>query len=505
MTKFTRRDLLRLGALAGVGGTLLDARPARALLFGEAPADKIDSMLVEDRRVTSVLEVFLFGGLSQYESLYCVEEFGQGDGTQYHAFSQASIEAALGDCGVSGAPQLLENFATDANGVSVKLGPFAIPLRQRPDLLERLRICVTAHDLEPHEAAVPMALTGRPVGHSASAGLGTCVQRFRRERDPVRETPHSYVLRTQSPVLFDLTRPATATGLHPTSARPLTITIDASTNVASLLERKKLGADRDRFDALVAANVQRFDDRLRWKGSDPVRSVRLSDLHNAADTVSAADVIREVLKPELLQPISSDRCGKLVAHDSTATSLGLARYLLTHPTDPAGYICLIDGGYFDSSEDPSQAGGYDTHDENIVVQSRNLFGLLTNLCAIINQPGENDPTKLDLDRTLIVLNTEFGRTPGNSGGSGRGHWPYGYPVAYLGGPIRNDNRGVFGSIGADARAIEHVSQREHRLATLLSLGIWPFSPESYNVSDVDGANTESGAARSVVERVLGIA
>lgn len=498
----SRRDLLRLAALSGVG-TMLDARPARALLFGEAPTNKGTSMLAEDRRVDSVLEIFLFGGLSHYESLYCIEEFGKDDGKQFYAFPTAAIESSLGDCGITGSPELLQHFGVDADGRSVKLGPFAMPLRQRPDLLERLRICVTSHDLEPHEAAVPMALTGRPIGHAASAGLGTCVQRFRRERDATRETPHSYVLRTQSPVLFDLTRPATATGLHPTSARPLAITIDTPTNVAVLLERKKLGGDKAAFDSIVSANVDRYSERLRWKQGEPLRSIRLSDLRNASDTVHAADVIREVLKPELLLPVTSEHCGKQVAHDATATSLDLARYLITHPTSPASYICVVDGGYFDTGEVPSQAGGYDTHDDNLLVQSRNLYGLLSKLASIINAPGESDPTKLDLDRTLIILNTEFGRTP-DPQGTGRGHWPYGYPVAYLGGPIRPENHGVFGALLGDATAGLHITQREHRVAALLALGIWPFSPESYNVSDVTDANSEAGAAASVIERVLGV-
>lgn len=501
--RLTRRQLLQAGLVASAGGVMLDSRTARALMFGEAPGSKVDAMLVEDRRVENVLEIFLFGGLSQYESLYCVEEYGAGDSTQFHAFPTATIEQCLGACAVSGSPNLLESFAQDANGMSVKLGPFALPLRQRPDLLERLRVCVTAHDLEPHEAAVPMALTGRTVGHSAMAGLGASVERFFRERDPSHDAPHAYVLRPQSPVLFDVTRPSVATGLHPASTRPLAITIDAPANIGVLLERQNLGADRERFDNLVSANIQRFGDRLRWNGGDRVRSIRLSDLETAAATVRSSEAIREVLKPDVLQLLATDRCGKQVAHDSTTTSLKLAAYLLTHPTAPARHVCVVDGGFFDTQEAAAQAGGYDSHDDNCVVQSRNLYNLLSSLAGIINEPGETDPGKLNLDKTLVILNTEFGRTP-EAQGTGRGHWPYGYPVAYLGGPIRNDNRGIYGATEPDARASTFVTPREHRVAALMALGIWPFAPESYNVSDVQEAGGEADAARSVAERVLGV-
>src|SRR6185295_1880492 len=111
-----------------------------------------------------------------------------------------------------------------------------------------------------------------------------------------------------------------------------------------------------------------------------------------------------------------------------------AAHLLTHPTQPARYVCVIDGGL----QIADGGGGYDTHVENSHTQARNLGHMLKGLMAIINQPGENDPTKLDLDKTMTVLTTEFGRTPyAQDKGKGRNHWPYGYPIVFMGGPIRS--------------------------------------------------------------------
>ena len=45
-----------------------------------------------------------------------------------------------------------------------------------------MRVVVQKHTLEPHEAAVPQALTGKPVGQPSAAGLGAHVQRFHLER-----------------------------------------------------------------------------------------------------------------------------------------------------------------------------------------------------------------------------------------------------------------------------------------------------------------------------------
>ena len=38
----------------------------------------------------------------------------------------------------------------------------------------------------------------------------------------------------------------------------------------------------------------------------------------------------------------------------------------------------------------------------------------------------------------------------------------------------------------------------------MSMGIWPFSPEAFGVSDVDGAIEEIEAVETVTSRVLGV-
>jgi hypothetical protein len=210
-----------------------------------------------------------------------------------------------------------------------------------------------------------------------------------------------------------------------------------------------------------------------------------------------------VLEAKFFEPAATSACSKDLARDSTRASLQLAAHLLRHPVSPARYVCVVDGGFFDSLEKVPDAGGYDTHAEHCTVQSRNLFNLFTQLAAVINVPGENDPAKLNLDRTLIVINTEFGRTP-HAEGTGRGHWPYAYPVAYLGGPIRSAARGVYGAMGADGKPTQFIRPQEHRVALLLALGIWPFAAEAYNVSDVPDTLSEVAASRSVAERILGV-
>ncbi len=122
----------------------------------------------------------------------------------------------------------------------------------------------------------------------------------------------------------------------------------------------------------------------------------------------------------------------------------------------------------------------------------------------INAPGENDPTKIDLDKTMVVLNMEFGRSPtSQGGGSGRNHWPYGYAQIYFGGPIGPDQKGVYGGIDNTGQAATFTTPAENRMACLLALGIWPFAVDSFGVSDVQDGVDEVTGVESITARILG--
>jgi hypothetical protein len=181
-------------------------------------------------------------------------------------------------------------------------------------------------------------------------------------------------------------------------------------------------------------------------------------------------------------------------------SLRLATHLLTHPTLPAKHCCVVDTGVAEADG----GGGYDTHRECPTTQSRNLNNTLTQLLARINKPGENDPNKIDLNKTMVILNQEFGRTPWRLGAAGRNHWPYGYMQVYFGGPITTANAGYYGSILPDGNADIFTTPTENRIASLLAMGIWPFDQLAFSNSDVQGQSTDAGAVKSALKRVLGI-
>jgi hypothetical protein len=493
-------SLAGLGAAGALGLPLLWSRRAQA--FGVAPPGDAKAMLPPELRAQSILEIFLYGGVSQYESFYCVPEHGKQDQTHFWLYQgTGDLDAQAALCGANGQP-LTAFHAQDADGQDVHLGPHTLPLRLRPDLMARLRVAVTQHDLEPHEAAIPQMLGGRPLGSPALAGLGAHIQRYFSEQEGIPgRAPYSYVLlqNSLSGIPTDNLRAVTAVGLHPGSARPLSIEVDAATALTAQLARPAVGAHRKAYDALLADYLARYQARLSWaKNGAPVRAQRLTELASSQAAVAAAEGVAGVLDSSLFQPVPGQACGDQLATDPIAMNLHLAAHLLTHPVAPARYVCVIDGGLLPADG----GGGYDTHDELPHTQARNLQHTLGRLAAVINQPGEQDPHKLDLDKTLVVLTTEFGRTPFQQGKKGRNHWPYGFPTVFLGGPVHKP--GVFGACLPTGKASLASSPQENRIAALLALGIWPFANESFNVADVAGVGSEPAAAVAVQQRQLGL-
>ena len=475
-------------------------RRSRAATFGEFPSGASSVELPASARAKRILEIFLYGGLSTWETLYFVRDYGTATdpefpNTQYYAYATANA-TALTACGGTNVDR---PFATDANGAMVEIGPFASRLDTRPDLTDRMRLVVQRHDLEPHEAAVPMALTGRPVGQPNAAGLGAHIQRARQASGlaPGRAAPHSYVLATGG-FSSDNVAAAASAGTHPGAARPLLIKTDNAATFTSLLQRPKLGTDRARHDALVDAYVLQYQGRLTWPGQPRMRSPRTDDMIAAHLTATKSDAIRGVLPDGIFASRSATTCG-VSRRSLPHMGLEVARHLLTHPTEPASYVCVSDVGLYEASG----GGGYDTHTENARDTATNFDNMLSALLAIINGPGETDPAKLSLDDTLIILNTEFGRAPNRQGMTGRNHHPYGYATAFIGGPITAEQKGVSGAIGRDGKAQSFATPSENRIAALLALGIWPFAAEGFNVADAPRAASELEAAQRAMAKFLG--
>ena len=492
-----------LAVMGGAAGAAAFLRTRRADAFGEFPAGSEAAQLPVGVRAKKILEIYLYGGLSQWETLYYVPEYGQPTdpqypNQQYYTFKSTS-DAMLSTCGNTGATSLA--MGTDTNGATVQLGPFAAKLFTRPDITNRMRIVVQKHDLQPHEAAVPQALTGRPVGQPTAAGLGAHIQRARIDAGSTQAAPHSYVFATGG-ISSDNVSAAASPGAHPGFARPLMIKTDSASGFTSLLSRPAVGANRQSHDALVQAYVDQYNSRLTWPSQGRVRSPRTDDLMAAFKSTTNVDAIKQTLQTstggDLFANQNGSSCGFGPSSDVPMIGINAAAHLLTHPTQPASYVCVSDIGI----REASGGGGYDTHSANSHDTAMNFDNMLQQLLAVIDPTGQ-DPTKLDLDDTMIILNTEFGRTPVAQGGDGRNHHPFGYATAFIGGPITAAQKGIAGAIGPDGIATKYATPAQNRIAALLALGIWPFAQEGFAVSDVPNAQHEIDAATTTMQLVLG--
>jgi hypothetical protein len=502
-----RRDFLKGSAAAVAGGALLGPRAARAA-WGTAPTDAAAAALLPAGvRAEKVLEVFCYGGIAPFESFYVVPDYGKPTDPQYpnqqwYLFASDHNAIYQGDCGLGGSATWLTPWKTDAAGMTVNLGPIVQPFKDRPDLLSRMRVIVMQHDLEPHEAAIPYMLAGMRLGNVRMAGMGTHVQRYFLDQDAgARTTPFSYVLTPDTEISTDNLRAASSSGSHPGSARPLSLEINNANNLADILSRSHLtGSTRPKVDALLSYYRDAANARHSDKEGQLLRSKALDDHAFSLTSVMSAPELSEVLGADLLDPEPGLSCNDGTNFDHTRVGIRAAASLLNNPVDPARYVNVIDGGSIHVADG---GGGYDTHFEHPSTQAVNGMAMLQSIADHVNEPGEGDPSKLDLDETMVLITTEFGRTPFLQFGNGTNHHPYGFVIVMLGGPIGEDQAGIVGAIGPDGTATDFVTPSELRAACLAGMGIYPFASESFAVGDIRDATSELEALNWLNQHVLG--
>ena len=498
-----RRTFLKTAGVATAAGAAFSVlrHPRRAqAAWGDWPADKLDAMIPGERQAESVLELFMYGGMNAFDTFYTVPKWGMGQERFLNAFLPQA-EQRFGQCGYPG--ELSEAFGDDALGETVHLGPWVSALRARPDILARMRVVVQRHDLLPHEGANPYALTGSRLGSPRLAGVGASIQRhFLEQPGGLRATPYAYVLYPGVEFATDNVRAASAVGFHPGSARPLSVTVDPNSQLATLLGRPAIVGRRAEFDAAIDHYLRAYQQRFKPGGKGAaVRSAERSNYEFAHFARAGADQLQGVLSGDLFAPISGSTCNESADVDKPYMQARMAANLLTRAEDRARYVQWIDGGL-----KPNGSGGHDTHDNHVNDASRNVTHTMQALVDIINAPGEGDPNKIDLDETMIVINTEFGRTPHRQGKDGLNHWPQGMINVLIGGPITKAERGVYGAITEDEGfAQTWVSPAENRMLVMMALGIYPFSSQTFAVGDVGGGvKDQHEAALRLMQVYMGL-
>ncbi len=512
---FSRRRFLGTGsaALASFALGCDPQPPARAtggLPWG-APLSPQESaaLLPAAARPGGIFEFFLFGGLNAWDTFYVVPEFGDASagserpGTMWWTYQSGpdNVPEFFGRCG-GAARDLLQPFGLDSAGRTVYFGPWVLALRDRPDILRRMRVFAMRHDQVPHQGGNPISLGGHRLGNPRLAGTAAHVQRFEYERRASgRSAPFASVLLPRGrDVPGNNADSAASIGLHDGSARPLVMWLNSTPDFAEMLERKGFLDHVDAADALMDAYAADFARRpVDPRTEGLVRAPVFDEYLGARASSRNAPGLGEILPLDALRAPSGVSCEIESSNDLTSAGLNFASRLLLHPDQPAKYVISVDGGFL-----PATGGAsYDTHSLHVVESSRNVTHAMQALAARINEPGEADPAKFDLDRHTILITTEFGRTPYREGETGLDHWPGGYVQLAIGGWVGEDQAGIVGAIEEDGYASDWITPAEFRAATLLSLGIWPFTPEAFAVGDVREGDTEIESARWLREHVLG--
>jgi hypothetical protein len=271
--------------------------------------------------------------------------------------------------------------------------------------------------------------------------------------------------------------------------------MSASMDVAGLVGREQVGGDAPRVDPLLLY----FGDRAGARYVDPatgsrLRSRTIDDHAYALRQLVNAPSLQQILAPEMFQSPVAHVCGVNQA-DVSGMTIAAGVKLLTDPVTPARFVSVVDGGYLYYGDLP-----YDSHSSHLEYQSKNVHHALTTLAANINTVGENDPAKLNLDDTMVLICSEFGRTPYLQDTTGTNHFPYGYVNVLIGGPVQ---AGITGAIGPDGYAVSYVTPSEVRAGLLAGLGIYPFSPESFAVGDLQSQSNELDALAWLHQQVLG--
>jgi hypothetical protein len=512
--------------LAAAGGAAAAAAvpaifiPKLARAWGARPADVLPAVDAPYR----VLEIFLYGGMSAWETFYLRQ-----DGAWSDWFGAKADFQALSWC--SGGPSGGAIMANGADSAShpVFLGPGTKPLW---DLRHRLRTFVVRHNLGPHEAAIPYAVSGLRLGNARLAGMGAHIQRFAQTNLGLSVSrPRSYVL--MPPGLFDESRlmAMTASGQHPGSAKPMLLRLGGGDAFVAALARPGMTMDHDR---LVDVYRDQYRRSLRWGGPSVAPTPeqhRVSRGHGfaayqaAIDGVLHADDVEAIFdSPSRLNAGTSTTCGAGGTYggtDYTRKGIELAAHLFANE---ARYVGIVDGGL-----EQVMGAAYDTHNAHPRILAFNLHATLSALRDAVDPPGGGAPL-IDLDQTLVVLNTEFGRTRGYYGTSssdpldhGRDHNPEGYAISLLGGPIGRSvggtpraNAGVRGTVDDDGFAIESVggtfvgqTVTDVIAGVLLAAGINPRAPEVFGVGDLSnavatGGDSDATTMGRLAEVILGV-
>ena len=452
-----------------------------------------------------ILEIFLTGGLSPWETFY-VDNPGtnESDDTSSPESWRGSFGfAAAVECAPSPGGEFSRAFPVPDSPVHFGFATRALwdaPEGETP-MWDRTRVVVVRHNQAPHEGGIPISLTGLRLGNPRLAGLGAPIDRHVRagggDLAADRVFPAAYFLEPDG-TNAELDN-AVSVGQHGPGYRPVRFPLTGAAEFRAALARTTTGGGGS-YDGLIDAYRASFTDALSHGGSQ-LRSTGLDGYSSARNALGIAPALEEIIGDTLDVPAA-----RLVRCDSEEAypleqALDLALDLLNREdeTQRAGYVGIAE-----------KRDRYDGHRANAAHNIPTLAALLSLLKRKVFPEGAGLPT-LNLDDTMVVLTSEFGRTPWWQVGrtDGRNHHPEGSLSVLIGGPIPVGRSGYAGSMtSAGYAADDAFTPADVRAAVLMAAGIDPLeTPDVFSISDLSipsGAAEEALRLRTLREEILGV-
>lgn len=297
-------------------------------------------------------------------------------------------------------------------------------LEQCAPLLDRFNIIRSVHHevIDEHARAVNQVHTGRPTsGTIIYPSVGSIVAH---ERGAAGEKVPAYVL-------IGYPNVARSSGFLGAKHNFMYL-LDTKAGPAGLQRPEQINADRhSRRQRLLAANRRQFVER-----------------HPADRTVRSYDeTIGEALRlagPEFMEVFQLDKEPSDL-RNAYGSEFG-QRLLLSRR--------LLERGvrFIEVSHNMNfvNGTGWDTHNEGQLKQHELIRDLDQSLAALVLDLEANKM----LDKTLIVVATEFGRPAGFDGGGGRGHQSKAFSMVFAGGGLNSGN-----AIGATDELAQKIVDR----------------------------------------------
>ncbi|MBK8254104.1 MAG: DUF1501 domain-containing protein [Polyangiaceae bacterium] len=441
----TRRSFLK-----GVGG-------AAALgLIGNATDSNAEYGLFNGTQ-HKVLEIFMLGGFSYRDTLWI-----DYDSPTPPDYCLPIGTPQWGDCrwgdGATDAWKQVDWSTVDAsvrpNGlVPVTIGgrPFGPVLNalvngggtSRSSLLPKTRVIAMKHEwraLQPHEAAVPYALTGVRLGRANFAGMASA---FIARSPAALGTAfifHSGFGSGVSSIYADF---AAATGYFGAGNKPPVIDFSDDTFAFRLDDATYRNNVRGALDNYYTSL---YENKLAGN-----RSAAFAGYRSGFDHVQSAAALETILSSAAGFSDSASS-GPL----RTRKMIRTAASLLKNTSGTTQYVGILEGG----ARGPMDTHGSTSWGSHATHHALNLWWVL----AAINESF----TPAELQTTVIVIHTEFGRMITHERSS---HNPYGYAGLVIGGPTV---AGAVGAIGATEVASNAISPLDLRCALYLAAQIEPF-------------------------------